>query len=190
MNPMPLDKTRNEFMKNYCLSLTEDALWVAVYTYDIDLSNWRTAADHLGKKIEFIVLEKDIPHISQRDFDTLLSLCDFNIVRGEDSFATSLQLGKPTLWQAYRQEENIHRNKVKAFILWAQESINHIPAEWVRLMNGLNGIDENITMESIKTFIQNIEDAKKSFIDIRENIRGLGNFAFNLNQSIKELMEC
>ena len=45
-----------------------------------------------------------------------LELCDFNFVRGEDSFARALLTGKPFLWHIYPQEENLHLQKLQSFL--------------------------------------------------------------------------
>lgn len=54
--------------------------------------------------------------LSHNDFDELLWSCDFNFVRGEDSWMRALWAGKPFIWQPYIQENNIHLIKLKAFL--------------------------------------------------------------------------
>lgn len=57
-----------------------------------------------------------LPFISQDDFDRLLWSCDFNAVRGEDSFVRAQWAAKPMLWHIYVQEENAHWEKLEAFM--------------------------------------------------------------------------
>ncbi|MDX1490312.1 MAG: elongation factor P maturation arginine rhamnosyltransferase EarP [Pseudohongiellaceae bacterium] len=57
-----------------------------------------------------------IPFLSQSDYDRLLSVCDFNIVRGEDSFVRAQWAGRPFLWHIYPQEEGVHMDKLEAFL--------------------------------------------------------------------------
>ncbi len=57
-----------------------------------------------------------LPFLSHADYDRLLWLCDFNFVRGEDSWLRAIWAGKPMIWQPYRQEEDTHLVKLKAFI--------------------------------------------------------------------------
>ncbi|MDP2431890.1 MAG: elongation factor P maturation arginine rhamnosyltransferase EarP [Pseudomonadota bacterium] len=57
-----------------------------------------------------------LPMLSQDDYDRLLWACDFNFVRGEDSFVRAQFAGRPLIWQAYRQEENAHLDKLTAFL--------------------------------------------------------------------------
>ena len=53
---------------------------------------------------------------SQDDYDRLLSLCDFNLVRGEDSFVRAQWAAKPVLWHIYPQDDNVHLAKLQAFM--------------------------------------------------------------------------
>lgn len=63
-------------------------------------------------KIHFVKL----PFFTYDKYEELLALCDFNLVRGEDSFVRALLLGKPFLWHIYPQDENIHIKKLKSFL--------------------------------------------------------------------------
>ena len=57
-----------------------------------------------------------IPFVSQDEYDWVLSQCDFNIVRGEDSFVRAQLAGKPFLWHIYPQEDLAHEAKLAAFL--------------------------------------------------------------------------
>lgn len=57
-----------------------------------------------------------IPFLSQDDYDRLLSVCDFNFVRGEDSFVRAQWAARPFLWHIYPQEEQAHLVKLEAFL--------------------------------------------------------------------------
>ena len=57
-----------------------------------------------------------IPFLSQDDYDRLLSLCDFNFVRGEDSFVRAQWAARPLLWHIYPQQEQAHLQKLDAFL--------------------------------------------------------------------------
>lgn len=64
------------------------------------------------QQAEFII----IPFLSQADYDRLLYLCDFNFVRGEDSWIRAIWAGKPMIWLPYQQSEETHLVKLKAFM--------------------------------------------------------------------------
>lgn len=56
-----------------------------------------------------------IPFGSQADYDQLLSLCDFNVVRGEDSFVRAQWAARPMIWHIYPQDDGVHLQKLEAF---------------------------------------------------------------------------
>ncbi|CAI8957612.1 putative repeat protein (TIGR03837 family) [Pseudomonas frederiksbergensis] len=57
-----------------------------------------------------------LPFVRQDQYDLLLWSCDFNAVRGEDSFVRAQWAGRPMLWHIYRQDEDIHLDKLDAFL--------------------------------------------------------------------------
>lgn len=57
-----------------------------------------------------------LPMIEQRLYDCLLWSCDFNFVRGEDSFIRAQWAGRPFVWHIYPQEEGAHLVKLDAFL--------------------------------------------------------------------------
>jgi uncharacterized repeat protein (TIGR03837 family) len=72
------------------------------------------------------------PFLRQEQYDLLLWACDFNFVRGEDSFVRAQWAGKPFIWQIYVQEEDTHLVKLDAFLArYCQKLPEHV-AEAVR----------------------------------------------------------
>lgn len=57
-----------------------------------------------------------LPFVRQEEYDQLLWSCDFNAVRGEDSFVRAQWAGRPMLWHIYQQDEDIHLDKLDAFL--------------------------------------------------------------------------
>jgi uncharacterized repeat protein (TIGR03837 family) len=57
-----------------------------------------------------------LPFVPQTDYDRLLWSCDFNFVRGEDSFVRAQWAGKPFVWNIYQQDKNLHHTKLNAFL--------------------------------------------------------------------------
>ncbi|SQH76786.1 conserved protein of unknown function [Shewanella benthica] len=56
-----------------------------------------------------------LPMTDQHAYDRLLWSCDFNIVRGEDSFIRAQWAAKPFIWHIYAQEDDAHLDKLSAF---------------------------------------------------------------------------
>lgn len=57
-----------------------------------------------------------LPFVRQEDYDRLLWSCDFNVVRGEDSFVRAQWAGRPLLWHIYEQDDDAHWVKLDAFL--------------------------------------------------------------------------
>ncbi|MHA6129458.1 elongation factor P maturation arginine rhamnosyltransferase EarP [Pseudomonas fluorescens group sp. PF-1] len=57
-----------------------------------------------------------LPFVRQDQYDLLLWSCDFNAVRGEDSFVRAQWAGRPMLWHIYQQDEDVHLDKLEAFL--------------------------------------------------------------------------
>lgn len=57
-----------------------------------------------------------LPFIAQAQFDALLDYADLNVVRGEDSFVRAIWAQKPFIWQPYLQDDNIHLDKLHAWL--------------------------------------------------------------------------
>jgi uncharacterized repeat protein (TIGR03837 family) len=57
-----------------------------------------------------------LPFIPQEDYDYLLSVCDINLVRGEDSFVRAQWASKPFIWDIYPQSDLAHEVKLNAFL--------------------------------------------------------------------------
>ncbi|QXI49272.1 elongation factor P maturation arginine rhamnosyltransferase EarP [Pseudomonas anuradhapurensis] len=70
-----------------------------------------------------------LPFVSQDDYDRLLWCCDFNAVRGEDSFVRAQWAGRPLLWHIYVQEENAHWEKLEAFLALYRQGLSDAAGE-------------------------------------------------------------
>lgn len=57
-----------------------------------------------------------LPFLPQPDYDRLLWPCDFNFVRGEDSFVRAQWAARPFIWHIYPQQEAAHLAKLDAFL--------------------------------------------------------------------------
>ena len=92
-----------------------------------------------------------IPFVSQDEYDWALSQCDFNIVRGEDSFVRAQLAGKPFIWHIYPQADRAHETKLAAFLdLYledASQELKHaiiaamtwaMPSKWHHSMDDWN----------------------------------------------------
>ena len=91
-----------------------------------------------------------LPFFTYDKYEELLSLCDFNLVRGEDSFVRALLLGKPFLWHIYPQEENIHIQKLNSFLEKYCPNNKELKETF---------IDYNVNRDNFSYFFKNFKDA-------------------------------
>ncbi|GAA5235773.1 elongation factor P maturation arginine rhamnosyltransferase EarP [Verticiella sediminum] len=57
-----------------------------------------------------------VPFLPQADYDPLLWAARLNAVRGEDSFVRAQWAGRPLLWHIYRQDDDVHLDKLAAWL--------------------------------------------------------------------------
>jgi uncharacterized repeat protein (TIGR03837 family) len=105
----------------------------------------------------------EMPFIPQQNYDQLLQLMDFNIVRGEDSLTRAVLSGKPFIWNAYLQDNRYQIVKVEALCSimhrWIVNSQDF--DEYQRLMIAFNSVpsesDTYQTNESFRYFLNNLK---------------------------------
>jgi uncharacterized repeat protein (TIGR03837 family) len=90
-----------------------------------------------------------LPVLPQEDFDTLVCLCDLNFVRGEDSLALAAQIGKPFVWQIYRQDDGAHIPKLDALL--SKLALDTQSKLWHRWCNGIL-YDQGVGKETLGDF--------------------------------------
>lgn len=128
-------------------------------------------------KIEFVKL----PFYPYDEYEEILSLCDFNFVRGEDSFARALLLGKPFLWHIYPQTENTHMIKLKSFLEKYYKDWNEIKNVFI----GYNLSDDNYDyfFENFNEIANYNEKYSRYLLENCNLINKLNNFIENLGGS-------
>lgn len=57
-----------------------------------------------------------LPFLAQPEYDALLWTCDWNFVRGEDSFVRAQWAARPFVWHIYPQADEAHWAKLDAFL--------------------------------------------------------------------------
>lgn len=82
-----------------------------------------------------------VPFLSQDDYDRVLWACDWNFVRGEDSFMRAQWAAQPFVWQAYPQQGDAHGIKMQAFLArYLGASVMGASAGLVDLWTAWNGL--------------------------------------------------
>ncbi|MCF1427069.1 MAG: elongation factor P maturation arginine rhamnosyltransferase EarP [Shewanella sp.] len=80
-----------------------------------------------------------LPMTDQQGYDQLLWSCDFNIVRGEDSFVRAQWAARPFIWHIYQQEDDYHLVKLEAFMrLYCDNLAPEVAQSWQQLNLAFN----------------------------------------------------
>lgn len=152
-------------------------LIISIFSYEKNFETLMKTLEKLNKKVLLLILgEKTqknfinyfennnkydkitvvkIPFLSYIEYEELISLCDVNFVRGEDSLARALLLEKPFLWHIYPQEENLHIEKLKTFL----EKYYKDNKEWKNLKETFISYNEN--RDNFEYFFENLEKIEK-----------------------------
>jgi uncharacterized repeat protein (TIGR03837 family) len=78
----------------------------------LGLEQLRAGDRHVRGALQIAVL----PFMTQNQYDMLLWCCDFNAVRGEESFIRAQWAGRPLVWHIYPQDEDAHWDKLNAYL--------------------------------------------------------------------------
>lgn len=171
-------ENRNLYFKKFSIENKYDMI-VSIFSYEKDFETLIKTLEKTDKKILLLILgEKTqrnfinyfennnkydkitvlkIPFLSYVDYEELISLCDVNFVRGEDSLVRALLLGKPFLWHIYPQEEELHIEKLKSFLKECYK-------DWEEIKNVF--IDYNKNEDNFEYFFENlkkIEEYNKNY---------------------------
>ncbi|HKQ26622.1 MAG TPA: elongation factor P maturation arginine rhamnosyltransferase EarP [Burkholderiales bacterium] len=119
-----------------------------------------------------------LPFLSHEKYDRLLWSCDWNFVRGEDSFVRAQLAARPFVWQAYPQAGETHRLKVEAFLARYLEDAGpgaNLSTLW-GIWNGFASVEGLAAVWAACTGPQNCELAQRW----EKFLAGSGDLAGNL----------
>ncbi len=132
-----------------------------------------------GQKFNYRNIEFNcINMVSQDEYDDILCSSDINLVRGEDSIARAMIIGKPFLWNIYPQDGNYHENKINALFDRMNEFCDDKNS--VEILRNItlsyNGLSDYLKNFDFKDFF---EDWKKISLQWSLHIQSLGNLTDN-----------
>lgn len=162
-------KNRKEFLKKYGIEKKYDLIG-SIFSYEKSFDKLVETLEKTGKKVLLLIMSEKtqknfikyfdntnkydkiefvkLPFYPYNEYEEILSLCDFNFVRGEDSFARALLLGKPFLWHIYPQTENTHMIKLESFL-------DKYCKDWKELKNTF--IRYNLSDDGYEYFFENLD---------------------------------
>jgi len=150
---------RQRFLGEWGINPPPDALWVSVFAYEnAAIAAWLPSLTSAARPTLLLVpvsrvlgdIERALgvsglkagdslqqgslsvailPFMSMDQYDRLLWCCDFNMVRGEDSFIRAQWAGRPFVWHIYPQEEGAHWLKLEAFLACYSQQLPTVSRE-------------------------------------------------------------
>ncbi|EXF42661.1 hypothetical protein BAY1663_04932 [Pseudomonas sp. BAY1663] len=105
LNALADDARANQLLVPEGRVLGDVAAW-------LDVPALRVGDHHQRGSLQVVV----VPFMTQDEYDLLLWSCDFNAVRGEESFIRAQWAGRPLVWHIYPQEDDAHWDKLDAFL--------------------------------------------------------------------------
>lgn len=136
---------------------------------------------------------RELPFLSQEEWDKNLYAQDILFVRGEDSLSRACLSGKPFVWQAYLQDDNYQLVKVRALLArmrphFASEDFAALEKFWL-LYNGAESSGKPKTAgaameEACYEFLERSDKMKAGFEAFARSLFELGNFAEKLDEFV------
>lgn len=136
---------------------------------------------------------RELPFLSQEEWDKNLYAQDILFVRGEDSLSRACLSGKPFVWQAYLQDDNYQLVKVRALLErmrphFAPEDFSALENFWL-LYNGAESSGKPKTAgaameEACYGFLERSDKMKAGFEAFARSLFELGNFAEKLDEFV------
>ncbi len=138
---------------------------------------------------------RELPFLSQEEWDKNLYAQDILFVRGEDSLSRACLSGKPFVWQAYLQDDNYQLVKVRALLArmrphFAPGDFSALENFWL-LYNGAESSGKPETAgaameEACYGFLERSDKMKAGFEAFARSLFELGNFARKLDEFVAE----
>ena len=138
---------------------------------------------------------RELPFLSQEEWDKNLYAQDILFVRGEDSLSRACLSGKPFVWQAYLQDDNYQLVKVRALLArmrphFAAGDFAALENFWL-LYNGAESSGKPKTAgaameEACYEFLERSDKMKAGFEAFARSLFELGNFAEKLDEFVAE----
>ncbi len=205
--------TRQQF------GLSSDALCISLFCYEHAPIDWLLEQlGHAARKVELVatagVPERikskvqeanrtfsstvkviQLPFLTHTEFDKLLSVCDLNFVRGEDSLVRAIWARQCFVWQAYPQEEPTRQVKIEALLnelyqgcpasltsdikrlheLWNFPASSPAPVEGLKLLEWVEGNHWRTAVEHACDRLSLMPDLASQLVSASRKIRGFAN---------------
>lgn len=131
---------------------------------------------------------KELPFLSQIEWDALLAKTPLLFIRGEDSLSRACLCGVPFVWHAYPQSEEYQLVKVNALlermsVHFSPEDFKAVEDCW-RLYN-TTGAPQKSVENALNNFLQSYEKLRGGFKDFSNSLLENGDLAEHLLEFIE-----
>ncbi len=131
---------------------------------------------------------KELPFLSQIEWDALLAKTPLLFIRGEDSLSRACLCGVPFIWHAYPQSEEYQLVKVNALlermsVHFSPEDFKAVEDCW-RLYN-TTGAPQKSVENALNNFLQSYEKLRGGFKDFSNSLLENGDLAEHLLEFIE-----
>ncbi|MDD5197453.1 MAG: elongation factor P maturation arginine rhamnosyltransferase EarP [Candidatus Gracilibacteria bacterium] len=191
-------EARRKFLECHALQGVCEKKWISVFVYQNTLENIAESIYSAPEDTVFFIFGDDsgliekkneniihMPFLSLTDYGIFQSLCDANIVRGENSLCQGLISGKPVLWDIYKEKNGAHTEKIEDYLLFLGKQFPE--ADWgdyVRMMWGFNGPKEQ--EGAFLDYVSGYEGYGEVFGRISEYMRGECDLVEKLENILKK----
>lgn len=124
-----LEKKGREYYRKYFFPQLSQEIyekdWVSVFCYPETFEQIREVILQDSQKV-YLVFQHSIewkniinmPFLNILEYEKLLHICQYNIVRWENSLVAAIWAKKPFLWDIYKEHNDAHKYKIEDFIIF------------------------------------------------------------------------
>lgn len=114
-----------------------------------------------------------MPFLPLEDYGVLQSLCDANVVRGENSLCQGLIAGKPVLWDIYKENNGAQNEKIEDYLIFLKKQFPKGDwEEYGSIMRGFNDLEaQDLRFSSFLDFLFWQEQYQEVFGKVSEYIK-------------------
>lgn len=179
-------KGANYYKKELFPHLAEDILekdWVSVFCYPETFEQIKESILQDAQKI-YLIFQHDIkweniinmPFLNILEYEKLLHICQYNIIRWENSLVAAIATKKPFLWDIYKEHNDAHKYKIEDFIIFLKYFWEN--KEYFECFKNFN-LSDNKWSAFKNIFLMN---HKNMFIDLAQYMTQCANLLKNIKK--------
>lgn len=126
-----------------------------------------------------------LPFINQCEWDQVMKKSSILFIRGEESMSRACLSGIPFVWHAYPQSDEYQLVKVQALLnklekYFTSREYKIIQRVWLDFNKAENEVSNSELEEATYDFLINSQELREGFYKFAEDLRKIGDLAYNL----------